>query len=173
MEEVREMVQAFRSSWPGSATARPFLVYMLVILAQVWLGYSLQGLSQEGNLGSVLILAVLLAVGLLPAMVLSWALVARDERPRIARLMLGAGCWAGWGLLIFATAAIARTVVLDVAAMAVTLLIFGIAGAVFVDLGLSDRKAPPGRAFLVVAASVAAAVLIGAISTAGLWGSAV
>ena len=167
------MVQTLRSDWFGAAMARPFLIYGLAILAQVWLGYALEGVSQEGNLGSVLILAVLLAIGLLPAMALSWALVAREERTRLARLMLGAGCWAGWGLLIFATAAIARTVVLDVTAIAVTLLIFGVAGAVFVDLGLSERTAPPGRAMLVVAASVGAAVLIGAISTAGLWGSAV
>jgi hypothetical protein len=87
--------------------------------------------------------------------------------------MLGAGCWAGWGLLIFATAAIVGTVVLDGVAIAVTLLVFGVAGAVFLELGLGERTAPPGRALIVVAASVAAAVLIGAISTAGLWGSAV
>jgi len=167
------MVQMLRSSWSGTTVARPFLVYVLVILAADWLGYVLQGQSLEGTLASVLILAVLLAIGLLPAMVLSWALIARDVRMRVARLMLGAGCWAGWGLLIFATAAIAGTVILDATAITLTLLVFGVAGAVFVDLGLSQRTAPPGRALLVVAASVAAAVLIGAISTAGLWGSAI
>ena len=167
------MVEAVRSGTSRPTVARPFLVYILVILAADWLGYALQGPSLEGNLASVLILAVLLAIGLLPAMVLSWALIARDERTRVARIMLGAGCWAGWGLLIFATAGIARTVVLDGSAIAVTLLVFGVAGAVFVELGLSERTAPPGRALRVVAASVAAAVLIGAISTAGLWGSAV
>ena len=167
------MLQMLRSSWSGATIERQFLVYILVILAADWLGYALQGPSQEGNLASVLVLAVLLAIGLLPAMVLSWALIARHERTRIARLMLGAGCWAGWGLLIFATAAIARTVVLDGTAIAVTLLVLGVAGAVFVDLGLSERTARPGRALLVVSASVAAAVLIGAISTAGLWGSSV
>ena len=72
------MVQMLRSSWSGATIARTFLVYILVILAADWLGYSLQGVNLEGNLASVLILAVLLAIGLLPAMVLSWALVARD-----------------------------------------------------------------------------------------------
>ena len=165
------MVEAVRSSWSGPTAARPFLVYLLVVLVADWLGSLLQGPSLEGGLGSVLVLALLLAIGLLPAMVLSWALIARDGRTRIARLMLGAGCWAGWGLLIFATAAIGRAVVLDGTAIAVTLLVFGVAGAVFVDIGLGERTAPPGRALLVVAASIGAAVLIGAISTAGLWGS--
>jgi hypothetical protein len=167
------MVDAVRSSWFGATAARPFFVYVLIVLGEVWIGSVLEGPSLEGNLASVLILAVLLAIGLLPAMLLSWALIARDERTRIARLMLGAGCWAGWGLLILATAGIARTVVLDGTAIAVTLLVFGVAGAAFVDLGLSTRTTPPGRALLVVAAFVAAAVLIGAISTAGFWGSAV
>jgi hypothetical protein len=167
------MTQMLRSSWSGTTVARPLLVYVLVILATDWLGYFLQGPSMEGNLASVLILAVLLGIGLLPAMVLSWALIARDDRTRTARLMLGAGCWVGWGLVIFATAAIARTVRLDATAVAVTLLVFGVAGAVFVEVGLGGRTATPGRALLVIAASVAAAVLIGAISTAGLWGSSV
>jgi hypothetical protein len=167
------MVEAVRSSWSGPTVARPFLVFVLVIVAADWLGYALQGPSLEGNLSSVLILAVLLAIGLLPAMVLSWALVARQERTRVARLMLGAGCWAGWGLLISVTAAVGRTVRLDGTAVAVTLLVFAVAGAVFVDFGLGERTARPGRPLLVVAASVAAAVLIGAISTAGLWGSSV
>jgi hypothetical protein len=167
------MLLTVRSSWLGTTAARPFLVCVLVVLAADWLGYSLQGVNLEGSLASVLILGVLLAIGLLPAMVLSWALVTREERTRIARLMLGAGCWAGWGLLIFSTAAIAQTVVLDGTAIAVTLLVFGVAGAAFVELGLGERTAPPGRAMLVVAAAVAAAVLIGAISTAGLWGSGV
>jgi hypothetical protein len=165
------MVEAVRSRWSGSTAARPFLVYLLVILVLDWLGYALQGPSMEGNLASVLVLAVLLAIGLLPAMVLSWALIARDGRTRIARVMLGAGCWAGWGLLISLTAAIGRTVRLDGTAIAVTLLVFAVAGAVFVELGLGERTARPGRALLVLATSVAAAVLIGAISTAGLWGS--
>jgi hypothetical protein len=166
------MVEAARTPWSGLATARPFLVYLLVVLAQVWLGYSLQGLSQEGNAASVVILVVLLAIGLLPAMVLSWQLVARDAPPPIVRLMLGAGCWAGWGLVIFAAAAIGGAIVLDVAAIVVTVVIFGVAGAVFVGLGPTRGIGYPGRALRVLAILTAAAVLVGAVS-AGAWGSAV
>ena len=165
-------VEAVRSSWSASATIRPFLVYLLVVVGQVWLGSSLQGVSLEGSTASVFILAVLLAIGLLPAMVLSWVLVARDAPPPIVRLMLGAGSWAGWGLIIFGVAAVAGSIVLDVGAIAATVVIFGVAGAVFVGLGLAAGVGSPGRALRVVALLTAAAVLVGAVSAAGL-GSAV
>jgi hypothetical protein len=174
-----------RSQRFGIAMAGPLLIYLMIVFVVGWLGYSIAALGQDANalgapLGGLRTLVefgwapvALLAIGLLPAMVLTCEVARRQEKSRLALFALGAASWAGWGGLIFGTAGLARTVVLDVAPVVGTLFVLAVAGGLFAELALRRAAVRPGALLVSAALAVAVVVLAGEVLTAGLWGSAV
>jgi hypothetical protein len=174
-----------RSRWFGNATVGPLLIYVLLVLVVGWLGYSVQALGEEGSavsapfaglrvlMGFGWTSVALLAIGLLPAMALTRELVARQQPSRLARFALGAASWEGWGALVVATAAVARTVVLDAATVAGALVILALSGGLFAEFALRRAVPRPGPVVALVAVAIVVVVLAGEVLTAGRWGSAV
>lgn len=122
---------------------------------------------------AILVLATLHLLLLIPALVLSIALVHRlQPESRGARALLGAASWGGYGIFVAAVVSLVSQVTLRPEAATLELGLIAASGAVFALLGLDGQVGRPGRVLLLSALIVVALVVVGSITMAGRWGSA-
>jgi hypothetical protein len=170
----------------GSGMTRPILAHLAVVTAGAWVFYAIEDVRQGGDLvgapvaagvalvGFGVVFLAALSVLLVPAMVLTVALVDRlGAASRGARLLVGAASWTGWGLFVAITLAGASRLVLVPEAVAADLLLLAVAGAGFSVLAFGGSVVRTGRAFAILALAVVVFVVVGSIWMAGRWGGPV
>ena len=162
---------------------RPIVAYLVTVTLGVWVFYAIEDVQQGGDLVRAAAVAVtaLLEFGfvwlvfllLIPAMVLTIELVHRFEATsRAARSLLGAASWAGWGVFVAITLAVASRVVLLAEPLGGDLLLLAASGAGFSLLAFDGSETRPGMALILLALAVTAFVIVGSVWMAGRWGSA-
>jgi len=171
----------------GRGVGRPLVAYLGVAIVGTWVLLAVEDVRQGGDLlgaavaaasallgpGWLLAASFALLLGL-PAMVLTTELVHR-LRPVsvVARSVVGAVAWAGWGVFVAALLAALSHIVLVAEALAVDLAVVALAGAAFSIIGFDERDRRSGGG-LILFALIDAACIVGACAwMAGRWGGPV
>jgi hypothetical protein len=145
----------------GDGQARLILAYLAVVAASTLLGFGPALMVTAGVL-------------LIPAMVVTIAAVHRLEaKTRVARAVIGAVSWAGWGFFLAITLAVVSQLVLRPELVGTDLIALAAAGAVFAVLAFDGHERRAGGLLIVIASVVVAFVILGSALMAGRWGSPV
>jgi hypothetical protein len=165
--------------------ARPIVAYLAIVVLGVWGFYAAEHAARDGDvlraataaaaefLGAGAMLLAFAVILLTPALTLTIEAVHRfGAAARGTRAVLGATSWAGWGLLVAITLAVASRLVLVPEILLGDLGLLGAMGAGFALLGLDGPDRRAGRTLTLLAVAVAAIVVVASSWMAGHWGAA-
>jgi hypothetical protein len=168
---------------PASRAGRSLITYLAIVVVDLWLVLVLMDLQMDRTIGQAiassaraispigLVVVALVAIGFVPALVLSMELAARrPPTSRLGRALAGAIAWGAWSAIVVISATSLSGLVLFEMSVFAGFVLFAMSGAVFGWLGLDSEAQPPGRAVINLALIAATIVIIGSFLTRGLWG---
>jgi hypothetical protein len=168
---------------PASRPNRSLGIYLAILAVDLWLVFVLTELQMDRSVGEAIassarlmspmaiVLLALVAIGFVPALVLSMELVARRPPPSpLGRALAGAIAWGAWSAIVLLGPTSLSGLVLFEMSVFAGFALFAFSGALHALLALDSETPPPSRTLIGLALITATLVIVGSLLTRGMWG---